>query len=459
MAPKTKAKGRPKGTGKKATGKKMEKKKPAKLLTKKSVTKRNTKKVQKHEEASEDESAYTPSKDEALSESEEDDVDVASNNDDELIEFEEEDTPSLMDTKVPAVSPWARVAHGGTTQVTPDKNMKTMTDLTADDEKTYYIINKVDGTNMKYETEEEAQEFMDITKEFDTALFHQLVLQPFTSDSQMQRYLQFIKTMTPKKPPLASIPWRPHPASPIATIPHQNAKVVPEKPSKRVTSRKKQVVSALPKPAFSKHDSRSTEVASVPVKPVAGTIPKLKFLKDKEKGGDVKTESMKRFEDAMKHGNTKLELWHLELQGADFDVWGFNLKDGAVDYWSWKPSLVEKAIDAEQTTPLFSEEGTDMDTMLGYVRAGPIRETPCGANVISAITLKSGARMERMTLVSLTPSPNTENSIKLAAKHLVDQFKNIKIQEAYFVTITTNMRAKIIIDDCQPGSGPLWGKL
>lgn len=112
----------------------------------------------------------------------------------------------------------------------------------------------------------------------------------------------------------------------------------------------------------------------------------------------------------------------------------------------------------EQEARLFEKEGTTMDEMLGYVHAATVRERPCGPNVVSSFTLKSGKKMDRMVLFGLIPSPSTEAGVKETLVKFVEQCKNPKIKFSYAMAMESTMKADNIKKDVQEG-GPLWEKL
>jgi hypothetical protein len=152
MAP-VKNRGRPKGSVKKATGK--------------IANKKNTR------------AKHAPKDIQVDSEDEED---IQLEDEDSVSDPEEEPTPVVFGKQI-SKSPWARITPMNTV-VTPDKASLPTRLLSPDIEKTYYILNKVLGTHTKYETQEEALEFMEITSEYDPELFNQLMVHPFESLTQ-----------------------------------------------------------------------------------------------------------------------------------------------------------------------------------------------------------------------------------------------------------------------------------
>jgi hypothetical protein len=418
MAPKSR--GRPKGSANKSSaGKKV-------IVKKQSKSKKQAKKVVL--KASVEELPHVETNEEEV----------------ELTEPEEEDLPAMN-----TVNPYARRTVAPSPLVTPDKresrntqesNEKETKESDEDeksgseeDEKTFYVVNKVDFCYMKYETKEEAMQFMKTTEKLDPTFYEKLILQDFESDVQINKYLESLKAISEKKPAARSTRGA-----------SKTQKIVAE------------LQAAKPGPAPSNNKSKKKVDETKVI-----ARPKLTFSSDvaKSSNGTANDASMKRFEDAMKHSNIKLDVWHLKLEGAKFDVWGFTLKDNNADYWSWKPNVLEKAIQKAGDINLFDKEGTTMDDMLDGIRAAYIRETPCGPNIVSAITLKSGSRMERMTLFGLIPNPSTAMDVKTAAVHFTNQCKVLKIQRAYFVAMEGTMKAASIIKDTQDGSGPLWEKL
>ncbi len=95
-----------------------------------------------------------------------------------------------------------------------------------------------------------------------------------------------------------------------------------------------------------------------------------------------------------------------------------------------------------------------MDEMLGYVRAAQIRQSPCGPNIVSSFTLKSGKKMDRMILFGLISSPATEADVKAELVKFVETCKNPKIKFSYAMSMENTMKAENIKKDVQE-DGPL----
>jgi hypothetical protein len=174
--------------------------------------------------------------------------------------------------------------------------------------------------------------------------------------------------------------------------------------------------------------------------------------------GPAMSDNMRRFADGMRGCNSKLEIYHMVLVGAAWDVWGFNFKHYDDYYWSWKPNVLEKAIIAERGFPLFDDEGTTMDDILHNIRAAAVRETPCGENIAAAYVYKQGKRIDREMLFGLLPSPSSEEIVKNITMDVFNHFTNPKIQSAYGVALENTINSTNMVADVKV-NGPLWEKL
>jgi hypothetical protein len=289
-----------------------------------------------------------------------------------------------------------------------------------EDERMFYIVNKETHEYMKQESKEIAMATFELMQKLAPETAEKLVVQDFENAESMTAFIDALITMGGKKPacnPMSSSAVNPAVGlTPLTLVAMRAGAKSP--PAKR---------------------------------------PKLGFASTNERAATMDA-TMKRYQEALKNSNSKLDVWHLKLEGASFDAWGFSLKENDDFYWSWKPLVLEKAIMKEQEVRLFEKEGTTMDEMLFYVRAANIRETPCGPNIPSAFTLKSGKKMDRMLLFGLIPSPSTEADVKATMTQFAQQCKNSKIQLAYGIAMENIMKAESIKKDVQEG-GPLWEKM
>jgi hypothetical protein len=187
-------------------------------------------------------------------------------------------------------------------------------------------------------------------------------------------------------------------------------------------------------------------------------VPKPTLSFSTENPSEGISNSLKRFEEGLRSSNSKLEVFHMVLTGASWDVWGFNFKQYDDYYWSWKPNVLEKAILAERRLPLFDDQGTTMDAMLQNLRAAPIREVPRGADTPATFSFKNGKKIDREILFALLPHPSTEESVKAAVKDVFKQFENPQIRKAYHLSMQNTVRSTNMISDVQ-ANGPLWDKL
>lgn len=183
--------------------------------------------------------------------------------------------------------------------------------------------------------------------------------------------------------------------------------------------------------------------------------PKLSFTSN---NGSAMSDNMRRFAEGLRGQNTKLEIFHMVLEGSAWDVWGFNLKHNDDFYWAWKPNILEKAIITEQTFRVFEEENTTMDELLQNIRAAPMRESPRGPNVAAAYVYKQGKKIDREILFGILPSPSTEESVKLAATEILKHFENPKIRQAYACALETTINSANMVADVGE-AGSLWEKL
>lgn len=170
------------------------------------------------------------------------------------------------------------------------------------------------------------------------------------------------------------------------------------------------------------------------------------------------SDNMRRFADGLRGQNSRLEVFHMVLDGSAWDVWGFNLKHYDDFYWAWKPNILEKAMITEGRIRLFEAEDTFLDDMLHNIRAAPIRETPRGPNVAAAYVYKQGKKIDREILFGLIPSPSSEESVKQIVKEILNHFDNPKVCRAYGVALENSINSANMIADAGE-SGGLWEKL
>ena len=168
--------------------------------------------------------------------------------------------------------------------------------------------------------------------------------------------------------------------------------------------------------------------------------------------------NVRRYKAALTNSNKKLEIYHMVMTDGTDDVWGLALKDNNNDYWSWKPTVLEKAMVTESENRLFEVEGTTLDDMLFNVRAGHLRQIPRGPNVHATISLKGGRKMDKMILFGLIESPATEEQVKNRAVEFIRHFQNPKVQLAYSHAMDSVMKHQGIMLEAKPG-GPVYSKL
>jgi hypothetical protein len=168
--------------------------------------------------------------------------------------------------------------------------------------------------------------------------------------------------------------------------------------------------------------------------------------------------SLKRYAEGLKTSNSKIEVFHMVLEGSQWDVWAFNFKHLESFYWAWKPQILEKAILAELTFRVFESEGTTMDDMLHNMRAASLREVPCGADVAATFSYKNGTKINREILFCLIQSPSSEENVRAAVKDVFKQFENTQIRQAYALALESTIRSPNMIADVSE-KGSLWEKL
>jgi hypothetical protein len=325
-------------------------------------------------------------------------------------------------------------APGDVSVVTPEKQvMKNRSPTPVDDRRVFYTIEKGTYKHCKHESKEHAMDFFEKAKMFEPNIAERIIVQDFENEAAMVDFVNALKVMAGSKRsanPMAA----PRGTAGSAPLLAQAAVLPPP------------VVAGIV-PAIDNPYS----VAKAVVK-----RPKLGFTTDKT--STVNDAQLRRFEEAMRNSNTKLDTFHLVMEGSNFDVWGFSLFENDEHYWSWKPLVLEKAIMTELAMPIFEKEGVSMDEMLGHLRAANIRETPGGPNIPSSFVLKSGKKMDRMILFGLIPSPSNEVNVKEAAVKFCAQCKNGRIQAAYRMAMENTMKADSIKKDVGEG-GQLWEKL
>lgn len=297
-----------------------------------------------------------------------------------------------------------------------------------DTTKTFYTIQKETFQHCKHESKESAVDFFEKAKLFNPNFSDTVILQCFDTEAAMLDFVNALKTM-------AGSSGLKRPPNPCITI-----QMGPSDGSSR-----NELVKGL-EPIDNPYSATKAVVKR----------PKLGFAT--EKSSTVNDDQLRRFEEALKNSNTKLDVFHLVLEGSNFDVWGFSLMENEDHYWSWKPMVLEKAIITEMSMPIFEKEGMSMDEMLCHVRAANIRDVPGGPNVVSSFTLKSGKKMDKMILYGLVPSPSSELTVKETAAKFCAQMKNSRVQAAYRMAMESTMKADSIKKDVGDG-GPLWEKL
>jgi hypothetical protein len=352
----------------------------------------------------------------------------------------ETDLQAHIDLLLMGISSKKEAASCATAQVPLPHQPEVVLEVSQPSPTLFYIINQETLAQYKFETKELAISFFEATRSMDSGLAAKLLVQDFPSEAAVITYINAMtvlrgdKLRLPNAVPLAGQPL------PVAP----NAAINPMAASKRNVSEDATV-------GRPESNLGNMSVVTTPAK-----RPKLGFSTDKNVVAMDAT--MKRYQDALRNSNSKLEVWHLVCDGANFDVWGLSLKENDDYYWSWKPSVLEKAIVSEQANRLFEKEDTTMDEMLSYVRAANIRETPGGPSIPSSFTLKNGKKMDRMMLFGLINSPCSEGDVKAHAVKFCNQCKNVKIQMAYRCAMENTMKADSIKKDCTEG-GPLWEKL
>jgi hypothetical protein len=187
-----------------------------------------------------------------------------------------------------------------------------------------YLINTMIGTYEEFDDNQEAVTFMNRTNKVDPSNVNNLVVHDFASIQDLNAFIKALpgpKTNTTAKRNLPII------GGAVAVVP------VPASPASVLDA----VLSSAKRPKL----GFSSQAASPE--------------------GDA---NIRRYKAALANSNSKLEIYHMVMIGGKYDVWGLALKDNNNDYWSWKPTVLEKAIITESTNRLFEAEGTTLDDML-----------------------------------------------------------------------------------------------
>jgi hypothetical protein len=281
-----------------------------------------------------------------------------------------------------------------------------------------YLINTIIGTYEEFDDNQEAVTFMNRTNKVDPSNVNNLVVHDFASIQDLNAFIKALpgpKTNTTAKRNLPII------GGAVAVVP--------------VTASPASVLDAVLSSAKRPKLGFSSQAASPE--------------------GDA---NIRRYKAALADSNSKLEIYHMVMIGGKYDVWGLALKDNNNDYWSWKPTVLEKAIITESTNRLFEAEGTTLDDMLFNVRASHLRETPVGPNVHATISLKGGRKMDKMILFGLIDSPTDEEQVKNRAVEFIRHFQNPRVQLAYSHAMESVMKHQGIMLEAKP-SGPVYTKL
>jgi hypothetical protein len=310
--------------------------------------------------------------------------------------------------------------------VSPEKPVKAR--------RVFCVYNRLSMTFMKAQSKSKAEEYVEISKKLDPERAPNLVVQDFSSFDEMESYFE---TLIPSG--------------------HKDADVEPKEPAEDMIP--PAVVAVVPPVGVAssviKRPSLDAAVLSVPK--LLGKRPKL--------GGRTAASAathdanLAKYKEAFLSSNTRMEVFHMVMTGASYDVWGFSLKENDRDYWAWKPFVLDKAIAQEATARLFASEGTTMDDLLFSVSAANKRATPRGPNVASTFPIKGGRSMNHQILFGFLPSPSSEESVRKIGLEFANQCEEPRIRGAYAVAMENVMKNQAIIKDCDPVSGTLWKKM
>ena len=174
----------------------------------------------------------------------------------------------------------------------------------------------------------------------------------------------------------------------------------------------------------------------------------------------LNSDKMEKFSQKVKASNSQLEVFHLKLDTATHDIWGFTYKENNKLYWSWKPNVIEKMIEVEKELGFFADEGTSLEVMLSDVKAALIRATPRGPNIAQEIKINTkGTTLKSYLILGFIPTTDDEETVKAFALDFFSHFKNEDVQGLYYKAMESSMNASNIINDCLPVKGELWSKL
>ena len=298
----------------------------------------------------------------------------------------------------------------------------------------FCVYNRLSMTFMKAQSKSKAEEYVEMSKKLEPERAPNLVVQDFSSFEEMESYFE---TLLPSGNKVS------------IDLPKQPAEVmVPAA-----------VIAVVPPVGGASFDIKrpSLDAAVLSVPKMLGKRPKLGGLS--AASASTHDANLAKYKEAFSSSNTRMEVFHMVMTGASYDVWGFSLRENDHDYWAWKPFVLDKAIAQEATARLFASEGTTMDELLFSVSAANLRATPRGPNVASTFPIKGGRTMNHQILFGFLPSPSSEESVRTIGLEFANQCAEPRIRGAYAVAMENVMKNQAIIKDCDPVSGTLWKKM
>jgi hypothetical protein len=168
-----------------------------------------------------------------------------------------------------------------------------------------------------------------------------------------------------------------------------------------------------------------------------------------------------KFFTALKAATTQIEVFHLEMDASDFDVWGFTYKEKEKYYWSWKPQLVQSLMITEKEVPQFQDQGMTLEEMLLETHSCKVRANSRGSNIAARTAPGKGTStgIDCTMIFGFIPSTDNEKTVLGFASKFLSAFQNEQLQTLYWGGMKATMNHAGIIQEAFPGTGKLWENL
>lgn len=317
-----------------------------------------------------------------------------------------------------------------------------------DPDKVFAVVNRDTFAHSFYKTKPEAMKYLKWIHEFTNASTEHLIVMGFGNMTEAKEHIKSAQELLNKQ----AEPAQAHTPPPIKTIAEFEAASSPF----RFVARRGPAIPSATQASVAHapvaHESPAGAAVASPNKRL-----KMSFAKDSTPAAT--SPFMVKYKEKLQKKTSKLAVFHMVLPSSEYDVWGMALKEKDDYYWSWKPTILDLAIETEAEMPLFEEEHTNLDDFLLNVRSCHIRETPCGPNIQASMTLgKTGRQLYFSVLYGTVNPPSTEASVVNDAQTFVERCQNKKVQLAYSHAVESVMKADNIKNDVAEG-GQLWRKL